>query len=89
MAVIQWKNAPTPDEVAEVALNAAEQSLTISVQGYLDTIARSRGYDGILSLCTYATSTNAQFAAEGQAGARTVPTLQEVLDALPSMEWPA
>ena len=54
------------------------------VQQRLDDFARTRGYDGIMSACTYATSTNAKFAAEGQycVGARdaTWATLYQILD---------
>jgi len=40
--------------------------ITEAVQQRLDDFAKTRNYDGILSACTYATSTVAQFASEGQ-----------------------
>lgn len=44
-----------------------QHALTDALQQHLDDTARTKSYDGILSLCSYATSPNQKFATEGQA----------------------
>jgi hypothetical protein len=57
---------------AEIEANATAEAqaiinqITTATQSRLDTFARTRNYDGILSACTYATSTITKFHAEGQ-----------------------
>lgn len=53
---VNWKNAQIRSDIVA------------QTQSRLDNFAQSRNYDGILSLATYATSTNAKFQAEGQYG---------------------
>lgn len=59
-------------ETAAIAKDTAEKmqalqtSVTTQTQQRLDTFAKTRNYDGILSACTYATSTVLAFKAEGQ-----------------------
>ena len=44
-----------------------KQELQAAVQAHLDTTVQTRNYNGILSCCSYATSTDTTFAAEGTA----------------------
>jgi hypothetical protein len=55
-------NPPPPPKTPEEII----AEFSAGVQSRLDTFARTRGYDGILSACTYTTSTNPNFSAEGQ-----------------------
>lgn len=64
---LAWRAAGnTPDPVPGPSPEQVEAAVVAAVQQRLDTFARTRGYDGILSAATYATSTVAKFAAEGQ-----------------------
>jgi hypothetical protein len=61
-----WLVRPaTPAEIAE-RVAALEREVVSQTQDRLDTFARTRNYDGILSACTYATSTVPKFQEEGQ-----------------------
>ena len=97
---------PQPDPPTEAEIIAA---FTAAIQLRLDTFARTRSYDGILSACTYVTSSVPKFASEAaycvgardatwatgyqiladvQAGERAMPTVEDVMAELPSLQWP-
>jgi hypothetical protein len=59
---------PEPPEPTPPTEQETIAGLVNAVQRHLDATARTRNYDGILSLCTYATSLDSVFSSEGQAG---------------------
>ena len=56
----------SPPPVPEKTPEEIQKEVTEGTQLRLDTFARTRNYDGILSACTYATSSIPKFQAEGQ-----------------------
>lgn len=66
----KWRiDALSPEQIeANTTANALniQASIIQAVQARLDTFAQTKFYDGILSACTYATSSIPKFALEGQ-----------------------
>ena len=54
------------DALAAERLKQTRTSLTQALQDYLDETAQERDYDGIVSLCSYATSTSSHYGPEGR-----------------------
>lgn len=64
--VEQWAVDDLPPEQQQAALANVQNQIVARVQQRLDAFVATRGYDSILSACTYATSPVPRFAAEGQ-----------------------
>jgi hypothetical protein len=62
----QWLVRDKSEEEQAAYARELTHHIATEAQARLDTWARSRGYDGILSACTYATSQVPRFQAEGQ-----------------------
>ena len=66
----------SPEQIQDEIVTATQQRL--------DTFAKTRLYDGVLSLCTYASSANPKFMQEGQYGVEardtTWATLYEIME---------
>lgn len=98
-----------PEErIAEIKTQKREEALrglSQAVQGHLDSKAKEKGYDNLLSASSYAYSDNPVFQAEAQAcitwrdqvwtscfeafKAETLPAVDALLESLPTLEWPA
>lgn len=79
----QWSVVPMTDEEKATVARAIQNDIVSNTQKRLDDFARTRNYDGILSLCTYATSAAPKFQQEGQYGVNardnTWMTLYQIL----------
>lgn len=61
-----WNVVPLTAEEAQQYLQELQDTIIAQTQQRLDDFARTRGYDGVLSACSYATSGIPKFATEGQ-----------------------
>jgi hypothetical protein len=79
-----FKTIKTPEQIAAEQAEQLQSQIVAATQDRLDAFAQTRNYGGILSACTYATSTTPKFAAEGQycveARDATWAKLYEMLD---------
>lgn len=62
----QWSVRPAGSEELAARQQALKAEITAQVQQRLDTFAQSRGYDNIVSACSYATSQHIKYGPEGR-----------------------
>ena len=61
-----WENMQADELAARPVPPTLQERVVTATQERLDDFAKTRNYDGILSACTYATSTVTKFQGEGQ-----------------------
>jgi len=61
-----WENMHADELAARRVPPTLQERVVVAVQERLDDFAKTRGYDGILSACTYASSAVPKFQGEGQ-----------------------
>ena len=61
-----WAVVPLDADELEAKRQQIRGEITDAVQARLDAFAQSRGYDNIVSACSYATSTHAKYGPEGR-----------------------
>lgn len=61
-----WIVRDATEEEEEAAFNEIASEYEDAVQRHLDATARTRGYDNILSACSYAAGTHPKFSVEGR-----------------------
>lgn len=98
----KWKLVELNDEEKQTNANQFVSECESRIRLKLDEFARQRGYDSILSACTYATSKVARFKAEGQKAVNIrdqvwdafykaidagVTSYREIEEQLPPMAW--
>ena len=66
LAQVKAQVAVYQSQIQEAQFKSVQLSFTDAVQAHLDEGAKALGYDGILSACSYATSTNLPFSVEGK-----------------------
>lgn len=78
-----WSVVALDADELEAKRQQVRGEITDAVQARLDAFAQSRGYDNIVSACSYATSTHAKYGPEGRYG---VSAREATWDALFAIE---